>query len=84
MAPASHAPGVFCAAVSHPADNLVSKLNAQKGATDGDIVKQVRAVAGQRHKPNANCHASLPTPPGIYDAFKVYSGLPTTGAAVKK
>lgn len=41
--PGTRPPGVFCAAVSHPADNLVSKLNAQKGATAGDIVKQVRA-----------------------------------------
>ena len=38
---AGYIAGVFCAAVSHPADNLVSKLNAQKGATAGDIVKQV-------------------------------------------
>lgn len=29
--------GVFCAAVSHPADNLVSFLNNAKGATVGDV-----------------------------------------------
>ncbi len=29
---AGYIAGVFCAVVSHPADNLVSKLNAQKGA----------------------------------------------------
>jgi len=29
--------GVFCAAVSHPADNLVSFLNNSKGATVGDV-----------------------------------------------
>jgi len=40
---AGYIAGVFCAAISHPADNLVSKLNAQKGATAGDIVKQVGA-----------------------------------------
>lgn len=28
--------GVFCAVVSHPADNLVSFLNNAKGATVGD------------------------------------------------
>jgi len=38
---AGYIAGVFCAIVSHPADNLVSKLNAQKGATAGDIVKQM-------------------------------------------
>eukprot|EP00882_Tetradesmus_deserticola_P025602 GHRQ01028137.1.p2 GENE.GHRQ01028137.1~~GHRQ01028137.1.p2 ORF type:complete len:164 (-),score=64.15 GHRQ01028137.1:180-671(-) len=38
---AGYIAGVFCAVVSHPADNLVSKLNAQKGATVGDIVKQM-------------------------------------------
>ena len=29
--------GVFCAAVSHPADNLVSFLNNAKGASVGDV-----------------------------------------------
>ena len=29
--------GVFCAIVSHPADNLVSFLNNSKGATVGDV-----------------------------------------------
>lgn len=29
--------GVFCAAISHPADNLVSFLNNAKGATVGDV-----------------------------------------------
>lgn len=29
--------GVFCAIVSHPADNLVSFLNNAKGATAGDV-----------------------------------------------
>jgi hypothetical protein len=43
---AGYIAGVFCAAVSHPADNLVSKLNAQKGATAGDIIKQVGAWRG--------------------------------------
>jgi solute carrier family 25 phosphate transporter 3 len=34
--------GVFCAAVSHPADNLVSFLNNSKGATVGDVSPQSR------------------------------------------
>jgi hypothetical protein len=38
---AGYIAGVFCAVVSHPADNLVSKLNAQKGATAGEIIKQM-------------------------------------------
>ncbi|KAE8688092.1 Phosphate carrier protein [Hibiscus syriacus] len=33
--------GVFCAVVSHPADNLVSFLNNAKGATVGDAVKRL-------------------------------------------
>jgi hypothetical protein len=45
---AGYIAGVFCAAISHPADNLVSKLNAQKGSTAGDIIKQVRGCARGR------------------------------------
>ena len=29
--------GIFCAIVSHPADNIVSFLNSSKGATVGDV-----------------------------------------------
>lgn len=29
--------GIFCALISHPADNLVSFLNNAKGATVGDV-----------------------------------------------
>lgn len=32
---AGYIAGVFCAVVSHPADNLVSKLNATKGVSAG-------------------------------------------------
>lgn len=38
---AGYIAGVFCAVVSHPADNLVSKLNSQKGATIGSIVNEM-------------------------------------------
>lgn len=38
---AGYIAGVFCAVVSHPADTIVSKLNNQKGATIGDIYKQI-------------------------------------------
>lgn len=35
----SYIAGVFCAVVSQPADNLVSKLNAVKGSTVGGLIK---------------------------------------------
>ncbi|KAJ1520183.1 hypothetical protein ONE63_004396 [Megalurothrips usitatus] len=38
---AGYIAGVFCALVSHPADTLVSKLNQDKGATTGDIIKKI-------------------------------------------
>ncbi|KAB1199813.1 Mitochondrial phosphate carrier protein 3, mitochondrial [Morella rubra] len=74
--------GVFCAIVSHPADNLVSFLNNAKGATVGDAVKKMGWVG--------LCTRGLPlrivmigtltgAQWGIYDAFKVFVGLPTTG-----
>lgn len=36
--------GVFCAVVSQPADNLVSKLNANKSATVGSVVAEMGMV----------------------------------------
>lgn len=33
--------GVFCAIVSHPADTVVSKLNAYKGASAMDVVRKL-------------------------------------------
>ncbi|KAH6761547.1 phosphate transporter 3 [Perilla frutescens var. hirtella] len=74
--------GVFCAAVSHPADNLVSFLNNAKGATVADAVNKL-GLWGL-------CTGGLPlrivmigTLTGaqwvIYDACKVFFGLPTTG-----
>ena len=38
---AGYIAGVFCAVVSHPADNLVSKLNSNKSATIGSIVNEM-------------------------------------------
>lgn len=38
---AGYIAGVFCAVVSHPADTIVSKLNSEKGATMGSIVKKI-------------------------------------------
>jgi len=82
---AGYIAGVFCAVVSHPADNLVSKLNAQKGATAGDIIKQMGWYAlftrglGLRI---IMIGTLTGLQWGIYDAFKVAAGLPTTGAKV--
>ena len=36
---AGYIAGVFCAVVSQPADNLVSKLSSVKGSTMGSIIK---------------------------------------------
>ncbi|KAI3463573.1 hypothetical protein Pfo_020236 [Paulownia fortunei] len=74
--------GVFCAIVSHPADNLVSFLNNAKGATVGDAVNKL-GLWGL-------CTRGLPlrivmigtltgVQWGIYDSFKVFFGLSTTG-----
>ncbi|MCO5595139.1 hypothetical protein L7F22_049177 [Adiantum nelumboides] len=79
--------GVFCAVVSHPADNLVSFLNNSQGATVGEAVKKM-GILGL-------CTRGLPlrivmigtltgAQWGIYDAFKVFVGLPTTGGVAKK
>ncbi|XP_012567592.1 mitochondrial phosphate carrier protein 3, mitochondrial-like [Cicer arietinum] len=74
--------GILCAVVSHPADNLVSFLNSSNGATVADAVKKL-GLWGM-------CTRGLPirilmvgtltgAQWGIYDAFKVSVGLPTTG-----
>ncbi|XP_010939395.1 mitochondrial phosphate carrier protein 3, mitochondrial [Elaeis guineensis] len=74
--------GVFCALVSHPADNLVSFLNNAKGATVGDAVKKL-GMWGlfTRGLPLRIVMIGTLTGAqwGIYDAFKVMFGLPTTG-----
>ncbi|GLT80562.1 hypothetical protein SLA2020_519960 [Shorea laevis] len=74
--------GVFCAIVSHPADNLVSFLNNAKGATVGDAVKKLgwwglftRGLPLRIVMIGTLTGAQW----GIYDAFKVFVGLPTTG-----
>ncbi|XP_066347414.1 mitochondrial phosphate carrier protein 3, mitochondrial-like [Miscanthus floridulus] len=76
--------GVFCAIVSHPADNLVSFLNNAKGATVGDAVKKIGLVGlFTRGLPLRIVMIGTLTGAqwGIYDAFKVMVGLPTTGGA---
>ncbi|EMS56735.1 hypothetical protein TRIUR3_26345 [Triticum urartu] len=76
--------GVFCAIVSHPADNLVSFLNNAKGATVGDAVKKIGMLGlFTRGLPLRIVMIGTLTGAqwGIYDAFKVMVGLPTTGGA---
>ncbi|XWS51485.1 hypothetical protein CRYUN_Cryun12cG0180400 [Craigia yunnanensis] len=74
--------GVFCAIVSHPADNLVSFLNNAKGATIGDAVKKL-GLWGLFTRGLPLRIVMIGTLTGaqwvIYDAFKVFVGLPTTG-----
>ncbi|KAK9278700.1 hypothetical protein L1049_028275 [Liquidambar formosana] len=74
--------GVFCALVSHPADNLVSFLNNAKGATVADAVKNFGLVGlFTRGLPARIVMIGTLTAAqwSIYDAFKVFVGLPTTG-----
>ncbi|GAQ80401.1 Mitochondrial phosphate carrier protein [Klebsormidium nitens] len=81
---AGYIAGVFCAVVSHPADNLVSYLNNKKGATVGQAVKDIGLVGLMtRGLPLRIVMVGTLTGLqwGIYDAFKVYVGLPTTGSA---
>ncbi|KAK1282463.1 hypothetical protein QJS10_CPB22g00600 [Acorus calamus] len=74
--------GVFCAIVSHPADNLVSFLNNAKDATIGEAVKKL-GLWGlfTRGLPLRVVMIGTLTSVQwvIYDAFKVSVGLPTTG-----
>ncbi|KAJ6688445.1 SOLUTE CARRIER FAMILY 25 (MITOCHONDRIAL CARRIER PHOSPHATE CARRIER) MEMBER 3 LIKE-RELATED-RELATED [Salix koriyanagi] len=79
-----YAAGILCSIVSHPADNLVSFLNNAKGATAGDAVRQL-GVWGLFTRGLPLRLFMIGTLTGaqwvIYDAFKVFVGLPTTGGA---
>ncbi|KAJ5769341.1 mitochondrial phosphate carrier protein [Penicillium odoratum] len=79
--------GILCAMVSHPADVMVSKLNAnrQAGEAFGAAMSRIYGEIGFRGLWNG-----LPvrivmigTLTGlqwmIYDSFKIFMGLPTTG-----
>jgi solute carrier family 25 (mitochondrial phosphate transporter), member 3 len=75
---AGYIAGVFCAVVSHPADNLVSKLNQRKGITVGEIVKEMGIFQlFTRGLPLRIFMVGTLTGLqwGIYDAFKVAAGL---------
>ncbi|GAA6037305.1 hypothetical protein JCM8097_008674 [Rhodosporidiobolus ruineniae] len=87
-ATAGYIAGVFCAVVSHPADTMVSKLNAplkpgQAKPTVGSIYSEIGfgglwAGLGTRIFMIGTLTALQWL---IYDTFKVAAGLPTTGAA---
>lgn len=84
---AGYIAGVFCAVVSHPADNLVSKLNQKKGITISEIVQEMgwwqlftRGISLRIVMIGTLTGLQW----GIYDAFKVAVGLPTTGGIQKK
>lgn len=79
--------GIFCAVVSHPADVMVSKVTSNKKPSEtlGQALKRIYGEIGF-----AGVWNGLPvrivmvgTLTGfqwlIYDSFKVYVGLPTTG-----
>lgn len=79
--------GIFCAVVSHPADVMVSKVNSEKTPKEstGEAISRIYKRIGF-----AGLWNGLPvrifmigTLTGfqwlIYDSFKVYVGLPTTG-----
>ncbi|XP_010550753.1 PREDICTED: mitochondrial phosphate carrier protein 2, mitochondrial [Tarenaya hassleriana] len=76
--------GIFCAVVSHPADNLVSFLNNSKGTTITDAVKKL-GLWGLFTRGLPLRILMVGTLTGaqwvIYDAVKVFAGLPTTGGS---
>ncbi|KAH9546276.1 hypothetical protein CY35_12G086700 [Sphagnum magellanicum] len=79
---AGYIAGIGCAVISHPADNLVSFLNNAKGATVSQAVKQMGLVAlFTRGLPlRILIIGSLSGAQWvIYDSFKLFVGLPTTG-----
>ncbi|KAK6202367.1 mitochondrial carrier domain-containing protein [Scheffersomyces amazonensis] len=79
--------GIFCAIVSHPADVMVSKINSDKKATEsvGQALGRIYGEIGFKGVWNGLPVRILMigTLTGfqwlIYDSFKVYVGLPTTG-----
>ena len=73
---AGYIAGVLCAVVSHPADNLVSKLNSNKAATVGSIISEMGwGALLTRGLPLRIFMVGTLTGLqwGIYDAFKVRS-----------
>jgi solute carrier family 25 phosphate transporter 3 len=84
--------GVFCAIVSHPADTVVSKLNNLKssGESTGQAIRHILKDLGffgvwRGLIPRIVMIGTLTGLQWfIYDTYKVWSGLPTTGSTDKK
>jgi solute carrier family 25 (mitochondrial phosphate transporter), member 3 len=81
--------GIFCAVVSHPADTVVSKLNNVKRAPGegafsaiAKILKELGPMGVWRGLGARIVMVGTLTAMQwfIYDTFKVYSGLPTSGS----
>eukprot|EP00892_Ulva_mutabilis_P007361 jgi/Ulvmu1/4998/UM021_0015.1 len=86
---AGYIAGILCALVSQPADNMVSKLSANPSATMNSVLNEMGmwqlATRGLGLRiVMVGTLTGLQW--GIYDAYKTYSGLPTSGggAPVKK
>ena len=75
--------GIFCAVVSHPADTVVSKLNQSNSGGIGNVLKDLGLRGVWRGLgPRIIMVGTLTALQWfIYDTFKVYVGLPTSGAA---
>nr|XP_034833328.1 phosphate carrier protein, mitochondrial-like [Maniola hyperantus] len=75
---AGYIAGVLCAIVSHPADTIVSKLNKDPSATIGSIIGEVGMLGIWRGL--VARIIMIGTLTGlqwfVYDAFKVYTGMP--------
>ncbi|KAK7207954.1 mitochondrial carrier domain-containing protein [Myxozyma melibiosi] len=79
--------GILCAAVSHPSDVMVSKINADRlpgesmGAAVGRIYSKIGFVGLWNGLPVRIFMIGTLTAMQwlIYDSFKLYVGLPTTG-----
>lgn len=79
--------GILCAIVSHPADVMVSKLNANRkagegfGAATGRIYKDIGFSGLWNGLPVRIVMIGTLTACQwmIYDSFKIFMGLPTTG-----
>ena len=82
--------GIFCAVVSHPADTVVSKLNTKTATGAAPTVGGILSELGFRGiwRGLGARIVMIGTLTAlqwfIYDTFKVYVGLPTSGGAVVK
>jgi len=77
-----YAAGIFCAAISHPADTVVSILNKNKSMTIGQILRDT-PKKDLFTKGLGTRILMIGTLTGlqwlIYDTFKAYMGFPTAG-----